>query len=66
VSITTKKTLDPLTRSNGFMAIIENMDSAFAFSEGEAVAKLLSRHKGQDFAVNWSNGSMTIYRKGEA
>lgn len=66
MSITTKRTFDPLTRSSGFMATIENIDSAFAFSEGEAVAKLLSRHKGHDFAVNWSNGSLTIYRKEKA
>ena len=63
MNITTKKTIDPLTRSNGFMATIENVDSAFAFSEDEAVAKLLSRHKDQDFAVNWLNGSLTIYKK---
>lgn len=66
MTITTKKTFDPLTRSNGFMATIENTDSAFAFSEGEAVAKLLKRHNGRDVMVNWLNGSMTIYRKGDA
>lgn len=66
MTITTKKTFDPLTRSSGFMATIENMDSAFAFSECEAVAKLLKRHNDRDVMVDWLNGSMTIYRKRDA
>ena len=63
--ITIQKELDPLTRQVGFLAVMQN-DSAFAFSEKDAVRRLMARHLEVDFMVNWVNGSMTFYRKGEA
>jgi hypothetical protein len=65
MSITIQKEIDPLTRQIGFLAVMEN-DAAFAFSEREAVSKLMARHFEVDFMVNWANGSMTIHRKGAA
>jgi hypothetical protein len=65
MSITIKKEIDPLTRQIGFLAVMEN-DAAFAFSEREAISKLMARHLDVDFMVNWVNGSMTLYGKGEA
>jgi hypothetical protein len=61
VSITIQEELDPLTRQIGFLAVMEH-DAAFAFSEREAVSKLMARHLEVDFMVSWTNGSMTIYR----
>jgi hypothetical protein len=63
--ITIKKEIDPLTRQIGFLAVMES-DAAFAFSERKAVSKLMTRHLDVDFMVNWTNGSMTFYRKGAA
>jgi hypothetical protein len=65
MSITIRKEIDPLTRQIGFLAVME-YDSAFAFSEKDAARRLMARHLNVDFMVNWANGSMTIYRKGEA
>jgi hypothetical protein len=65
MSITIKKEIDPLTRQIGFLAVMEN-DAAFAFSEKDAARRLMARHLEVDFMVNWANGSMTFYRKGEA
>ena len=65
MSITIQKEIDPLTRQIGFLAVMQN-DASFAFSEKDAVCKLIARHLDMDFMVNWVNGSMTLCRKGEA
>jgi hypothetical protein len=65
VSITIQKEIDPLTRQIGFLAVMQN-DAAFAFSEKDAAFKLMARNLDVDFMVNWANGSMTFYRKGDA
>ena len=65
MSITVKEEVDPLTRQIGFLAVMKS-DASFAFSEKDAVCKLIARHPNMDFMVNWANGSMTFYRKGDA
>lgn len=59
MKITVSRTIDPLTRRDGFSANARN-DCAFAFTEREAVAKLLLR---LDCAatVEWLNGSVTLF-----
>ncbi len=63
MTIYIEKSFDPLTRTLGFSAKMGNLDASFAFSETEAVNKLLSRHNYLDVAVYWINGGLTIYKE---
>ena len=62
MSITVTKAFDPLTKSSGFSAKDKlTLDSAFAFSEKDAIDKLIKRNNPSHAVVQLSNGSIRTY-----
>ena len=62
MSIKVTKAFDPLTRSSGFVAKDKlTLDSAFAFSENDAIDKLIKRNNPLHAVVELSNGGLRTY-----
>lgn len=64
MDIVVTKDLDPLTKSYGFTAKDHiTGDAAFAFSEKEAIQKLLKRNDPSHAAIEYVNGMTAQYIK---
>jgi hypothetical protein len=62
MSIIVTKAFDPLTKSRGFMAKDRTtLDAAFAFSENDAINKLIKRNNPLYAVVELSNGDLRTY-----
>ena len=62
MSIKVTKEIDPLTKSRGFVAKDRTtLDAAFAFSENDAIDKLIKRNNPLYAVVELSNGSIRTY-----
>ena len=64
MNIIVTKVLDPLTKSYGFSAKDDvTRDAAFAFSEKEAIQKLLKRNDPLHASIEYVNGMTARYTK---